>query len=182
MSPTSVFTRVLHTNTHVNDLRNLLNREWTTIGVVAGLLVLLEGASARAALFDDASPGFTAVRYVFLVANTVAYMTSMTSCVVSLFLVHSSNAVPKHKLHAFLRSLHRLLWVPLGSLLVAVVAESVANSCATLAIYGSWAAFGARFGVSIAWLAGLGAAIARLSRAAQRNTHEPAALADVEAG
>ena len=182
MPLSSVFSRVLHTNTHVNDLRTLLNREWTTVGVVAGLLVLLEGASSRANTFIDTSPGFTAVRYVFLAANTIAFMTAMTSCVVSLFLLHASNAVPKHKLHAFLRSLHKLLWVPLGSLLVAVVAESIANSCATLAIYGSWAAFGARFGVSSVWLAALGAAIVRLSRAAQHNAHEPAALADVEVG
>jgi hypothetical protein len=72
-----------------------------------------------------------------------------------------------------------ILWVPLIALLTAVVAECIANSCATLAIYDSWAAFGARLGISILWLVLLSFELVKLSQTAHKPQHEVAIREEV---
>lgn len=175
-----VYHRVLHQHTDASDLRELLHREWTTISVVSGLFVILMGTSATSATLASGSsadagaasagepPGFSALRYVFLVTSTLSYMCSVSACLVSLALVHTTNAVPQGRLHAFLRRTHCALWLPLGALLAAVALASIALCCASLIIYQSWAAFGARLGAMLLWLGLLAALLASLSRAASR--------------
>ena len=176
--PPSVYRRVLHAHTLPSELRVLLNREWATVSVVSGLIVLLQGeASVGSTLTTADKPGFATVRWLFLAFNIVAYIGAVTSTLVSLFLLHTSNAVAQAELHAFLLSVTVLLWVPLVSLLVAVVAASFANVCATLLIYESRVAFGVRLGVALLWLVGLAFALRRLSKAAM--AHIAPGLRDV---
>jgi hypothetical protein len=91
----SLFARALHKHTAPDDLRNLLNREWATISVVAGLVVLLEGTSSTSNTFAsvNVSPPFLAVHFVFLAMNTLAYLCAITSCAVALILLHVSTVV-----------------------------------------------------------------------------------------
>lgn len=172
-----LYHRVLHANTEAADLRDFLKAEWGTISVVSGLFVILMGnsgfSSALGAGDSPASaagepPGYSALRYVFLATSTLSYICSVSACLVSLTLLHASNAVPQSRLHAFLRRTHWQLWVPLGALLSAVALASIALSCASLIIYQSWVAFAVRLGVILVWLGLLGALLLSLSRAAQR--------------
>jgi hypothetical protein len=171
-----LYHRVLHANTEAADLRDFLKAEWGTISVVSGLFVILMGtsgfSSALGAGFSPATadepPGYTALRYVFLATSTLSYICSVSACLVSLTLLHASNAVPQSRLHAFLRKTHCQLWVPLGALLSAVALASIALSCASLIIYQSWVVFAVRLGVILVWLGLLGALLLSLSRAAQR--------------
>jgi len=163
--PHFIFRRVLHTDTAAAELRALLANEWATISVVAGLFVLLSGAaasSAPAAVGGEVA-GAGAARFVFLFAHALAYIGSASSCLAALFLLHTSNTVPAHRLHDFLVRSHSLLWVPMGGICFAVLCTSAGNLAATLVIYGSYAAFGARVGIAAAWLALVGAALAALS-------------------
>jgi hypothetical protein len=183
--PHFVFRRVLHTDTAVGELRALLTNEWATLSVVAGLFVLLSGTASvnsPAALGRDAD---LVSRYVFVGANTFAYIGGASSCLVSLFLLHASNTVPAPRLHDFLVRSHSLLWVPIGGIVLAVVCTSVSNWMATLIIYGSNVAFGVRVAVAVLWLALLGAAVTSIShsaamaagpRAAERAEAEAAAV------
>jgi hypothetical protein len=85
--------------------------------------------------------------------------------------LHASNTVPESKLHAFLASVHWLLWVPLTTLFVTVVTSSVVNGAATLILYRSWIAFGVRLGVSVAWVVLVALMLAAISRSASRFSH-----------
>ena len=184
----NVYSRVLHAHTHPGELRKLLNREWATISVVAGLVYLLAGESAVAGPFrgaDSTSAVNSGAGYAFLAANMLAYVSSATSCLTALLLLHASNAVPQGQLHAFLRSVHAYLWLPLVCLFISIVATAVTNACAALIIYSSWAAFGARLGFSLVWLIGLACVLIKLSRSAVQNSMQgeaQAAAAGREAG
>lgn len=183
MPHSSVYRRVLHAHTLPSDLRALLNREWATISVVSGLIVLLQGTASigdtlpRKPADSTEPPGYSAVRWTFLAFNIVAYIAALTSTLVALFLLHTSNSVAQAELHAFLLGVNALLWVPLCSLLVAVVAAGLANVCATLLIYDSWVAFGVRGGVAIVWFVALALMLHRLSGIAM--SHIVPALRDV---
>ena len=108
----------------------------------------------------------TAVYIVFMFAGMCAYIASASSCIVSIFLLHTSNTVPERKLHAFLLRSHSILWVPLGGLLAAIVFTSVSNNCATLIVYNTWWAAGVRIGIAVGWLVALYLTMVALSRAA----------------
>ena len=111
--------RVLHADTAVGELRELLRGEWGTCAVVAGLFVLLAGASATSA--PEAALGHevpTAARWVFVGANTLAYIGAASSAFASVALIHFTNSVPEAHLHAFLHRVHHVLWVPLGGIVV----------------------------------------------------------------
>lgn len=163
-----IYHRVLHRDTAAHELRALLNNEWGTISVVAGLFVLLSGGAAvdAPARLDGELSSTDAVYIISMFASMCAYFGSASSCMVAIFLLHSSNTVPERKLHSFLLRSHSLLWVPLGGLLVALVFNSVANNCATFVIFGSWTLLGIRIGIAIMWLMLIFVAMAALSRAA----------------
>lgn len=168
MPSSSVFRRVIHAHALPSDLRTLLNREWSTIAVVAGLLVLLQGTASLGAVLPkntrvDGTEPYPAVSWIFFASNVVSYMAALTSTLVAVFLQHSSNSVAQAELHAFLLGIHHILWVPLVSLLVAVVAAGISNVCAVLLIYDSWVAFGVRAGILLVWFSGLAFTLHRLS-------------------
>ncbi len=167
-----VFRRVLHTDTAAPELRTLLRDEWATISVVAGLFVLLSGGAATAApVPSEISDGHSgaAAYYVNLFAGTFAYIGSASSCIVALFLLHTSNTVPEHKLHAFLIKSHSILWIPSGGLLMSIVATSIGNNAATLIIYDNWVVSGVRIGIAVCWLSLLFYTTWSLSHAAQHS-------------
>lgn len=222
-APRSVFHRVLHAHASPADLRSLLNREWATLSVVAGLFVLLHGAGATSSIAESpgadtsANAGYNVsglrmialvsqqvvlvtgcfaslcnafalaeavlchtrpllpqvVRYLYLSANIIAYMTSVTSCISSLIFLHTSNAVAAGELHAYLHSAHAYLWLPHATLAVAVVATAVTNSCATLFIYNSWAAFITRLTISIVWLLVVSLVLRELAKKAAAHEVRP---------
>lgn len=164
-----IFRRVLHEDTAVVDLRLLITNEWATLSVVSGLFLLLSGASSASAPIPIAAEvaGAAAVRWVYVFATTFAYIGAASSCFASLFLLHMSNTVPAHKLHAFLVRTHSLLWVPLGGLVFTAICTSIGNWCETLLIYGDWGLFAARVGIALAWFCGLAFGVVWLSHAAQ---------------
>lgn len=167
-----LFQRVLHTDTAAANLRALLNQEWSTISVVAGLFVLLSGGVVTGApVASELGPGSVsaAVFYVNLFAGMSAYIGSATSCLVSLFLLHTSNTVPEHKLHAFLLRTHSILWLPLGGLFAAVLFTSIGNNAATFIIYNSWGASATRISIAVVWLGLLAYAMYVMSEAAKHS-------------
>lgn len=172
--PHFVFRRVLHTDTAVTELRELLTNEWATLSVVAGLFVLLSGAAA-VSLPTAGREVAAAVSYVYLGATTFAYIGGASSCLVSLFLLHASNTVPASRLHDFLVRAHPLLWVPIGGIILAVVCTSIGNWVATLIVYDSYVAFGVRTAVALVWLVLLAAAIASISSSAMQSAGPRAA-------
>jgi hypothetical protein len=115
---------------------------------------------------DTEAAGAAAARYVFLGAHTFAYIGGASSCLTSLFLLHTSNTVPVQRLHNFLVRSHAILWVPLGGIVLAVLCTSVANLTATLLVYGSYVALGIRLSVAVLWLVLVAVAFASLSSAA----------------
>ena len=80
-------------------------------------------------------------------------------------------------MHAFLLGIHYILWIPLVSLLVAVVAAGLANVCAMLIVYDSWVPLGIRGGVLILWFVSLAITLHRLSSIAM--SHVVPELRDV---
>ncbi len=164
-----IFRRVLHEGTAVVDLRRLVTNEWATLSVVSGLFLLLAGASSTNAPLPIAAEiaGAAAIRWAFVIATTLAFIGAATSCFASLFLLHMSNTVPAHKLHAFLVRAHSLLWLPLGGLIFAALCTSIGNWCATLLIYGDYGLFAVRVGIALAWFFGLAFGVFWLSHAAQ---------------
>lgn len=142
--------------TPAHELRTLLRDEWATISVVAGLFVRLAGGAATAApLASEIASGTAsaAAYYVYTYAVMAAFMTSAAACIISLFLLHTSNTVPERELHSFLVRVHAILWLPLGGLIASLVFTSIANNAATLVIYDTWSVAGARIGVAVLWLA-----------------------------
>jgi len=169
----TVIHRVVRAHAAPKDLRALLQHEWATISVIAGLIVLLQGTASLGTTLPNAGgepPGYEAVRFAFFGLNVLSFTAAVTSALVALFLLHASNSVPHAELHAFLLSIHALLWTPLAALLVAFASTTLANACAALIIYASWAAFAVRAGVGVAWMAALAAVLRTLL--AQAEAHD----------
>jgi hypothetical protein len=178
-----VFRRVLHAETPAHELRTLLRDEWATISVVAGLFVRLAGGAATSApLSSEITKGTAgdAAYYVYTFATMAAFMTSAASCIISLFLLHTSNTVPERELHAFLVRVHAILWLPLGGLIASLVFTSVANNAATLVIYDAWSVAGVRIGIAVLWLALLFYSMYAMSHAAMLSAGGPLRAASEE--
>jgi hypothetical protein len=114
-------------------------------------------------------------------AARLAFLQNSFAFPVSLILLHTSNAVPQGNLHAFLKTCHHLLWLPLLSLFIAIVTQSAANCCLTFAVYNSLTAFYIRIGVGVVWLCTLSWYMVQLSLAATRHRMEAAPALRVRA-
>jgi hypothetical protein len=103
----------------------------------------------------------------------VAYLSSVTACIISLWLIHVTNAVQASKLHDFLRGMSGMLAVPHTSLLASVIATAFTNCVATLLTYDSWPLFYTRLGLNIAWLLALLAALRWMKLSANEHCGPP---------